>query len=94
MKVFPVSYSVLPVWGKSQKESTPSFKELLEDFISQVNSQQLEARNVEKALSMGKVENIEQAMFVIEKADLSLRLLVELRNKAIESYQEIMRMQV
>jgi flagellar hook-basal body complex protein FliE len=33
-------------------------------------------------------------MYRIEKAELSLRLLVELRNKALESYQEIMRMQV
>ncbi len=94
MKILPVSYSVLPVYGKSQKESNSSFEELLKDFISQVNSQQLEARDIEKELSTGKVENIEQAMFVIERADLSLRLLVELRNKAIESYQEIMRMQV
>ncbi|WP_457678162.1 flagellar hook-basal body complex protein FliE [Thermovibrio sp.] len=71
-----------------------SFKELFEDFLSEVNSQQLNAREVELQLSQGKIKNLQEALFVIEKADLSLRFLVELRNRALESYQEIMRMQV
>jgi len=94
MKVSSVSYALLPSYEKLEKKDNFSFEKLLENFISQVNYQQLKAREVEGELSKGKVENVEQAMFVIEKADLSLRLLVELRNKAIESYQEIMRMQV
>ncbi len=94
MRVSSVSFSLLPTYGESQKRDSFSFEELFENFISQVNSQQLKAREVEGELSKGRVKNIEQAMFVIEKADLSLRLLVELRNKAVESYQEIMRMQV
>jgi len=80
--------------GVQKKNNGSSFSRILEDFLKEVNSQQLSAREVEKALSEGKVKNIEEAMFTIEKADLSLRLLTEIRNKALESYQEIMRMQV
>ena len=76
------------------KTEVVSFSRVLEDFLKEVNSQQLSAREVERALSEGKVKNVEEAMYTIEKADLSLRLLTELRNKALESYQEIMRMQV
>ena len=78
--------------GKEKRET--SFTELFEGFLKEVNQQQLSARNVERALSEGRVKNIEEALYAIEGADLSLRLLTEIRNKALESYQEIMRMQV
>ncbi len=84
--------SLLPSDGKSKNES--SFTEIFENFLAEVNRQQLSARQVERALSEGKVKNVEEAVYTIEKADLSLRLLTEIRNKALESYQEIMRMQV
>ena len=76
------------------KTEEVSFSRVLEDFLKEVNSQQLSAREVESSLSEGKVENIERAIYTIEQASLSLRLLTEMRNKALESYQEIMRMQV
>lgn len=40
------------------------------------------------------MENIQDAVMAIEKADVSLKLLTEIRNKAIEAYKEVMRMQV
>lgn len=84
----------VPFFSERKENKKGGFGELLENFLKEVNSQQLAARNVERALSEGKVKNIEEALYVIEKADLSLRLVTELRNKALESYQEIMRMQV
>ncbi len=77
-----------------RKEGKVSFSQVLEDFLKEVNREQLSAREVERALSEGRVKNIEEAIYTIERADLSLRLLTEIRNKALESYQEIMRMQV
>lgn len=84
--------SLLPSDGKVKKEN--SFTEIFEGFLAEVNRQQLSARQVERALSEGKVKNVEEVVYTIEKADLSLRLLTEIRNKALESYQEVMRMQV
>ena len=87
-------FSLPGVQEKNEKKEGSAFVELFENFLKEVNNQQLSAREVEKALSEGRVKNVEEALYVIEKADLSLRLLTEIRNKALESYQEIMRMQV
>jgi flagellar hook-basal body complex protein FliE len=45
-------------------------------------------------LATGKSNNIHETMIAAEKADLSLRLMVQVRNKIIEAYQEVMKMQV
>ncbi|MEJ5173275.1 MAG: flagellar hook-basal body complex protein FliE [Hydrogenothermaceae bacterium] len=78
---------------KSQKK-VEGFSSILENFIKDVNEDLLKVKEVEKQIALGKVENLQEAMYLIEKADISFRLLTEIRNKALESYQEIMRMQV
>lgn len=78
----------------SQEPSSRSFAEILKDAIGEVNRLQKEARQAIEDLAVGKEENIEKVVFTLQKADVALRLLVEVRNKAIEAYQEIMRMQV
>jgi len=95
MKVgFEVNAPAVLSLGEKREDRDKGFVEVFEDFLKDVNNDQLEARAVEKELASGKVENLQQAIYTIEKADISLRLLVEIRNKAVESYQEIMRMQV
>ncbi|ACN99397.1 flagellar hook-basal body complex protein FliE [Sulfurihydrogenibium azorense Az-Fu1] len=71
-----------------------SFADILKNFIQDVNNDLLTAKQVGQDLAVGKVENIQEAMYLIEKADISFKLLTEIRNKALEAYQEIMRMQV
>ncbi|SMO56468.1 flagellar hook-basal body complex protein FliE [Balnearium lithotrophicum] len=94
MKIFLDSNIPNQVLGQKYKNQKSGFEEVLEGFLKEVNQNQISARNVENLLSQGKIKNFEEAMFIIEKADISLRLLTEIRNKALESYQEIMRMQV
>ncbi|ADY73867.1 Flagellar hook-basal body complex protein fliE [Desulfurobacterium thermolithotrophum DSM 11699] len=89
----PLTKSILDIKEKHNQKAN-GFKDLLENFIKDVNSDLKESRKAEENLISGNVQNIEEIMYKIEKADLSLRLLVEIRNKALESYQEIMRMQV
>ena len=79
---------------EKKEESKISFLDLLQNFIKDVNNDLINAKNIEQDLSLGKIQNIQDAMYQIEKADISFRLLTEIRNKALESYQEIMRMQV
>lgn len=80
--------------NKKIDTSAKDFAKLIENFIASVNSDLLQARHAQKQLIEGKVENMVELMATIEKADISLRLLTEVRNKALEAYQEIMRMQV
>ncbi len=66
----------------------------LKELVSEVNSYQEEAEeNVSKFLSGGNVE-VHDVMIALEKADLSMEFLVQLRNKLLEAYQEIMRTQL
>ncbi|MRI83760.1 MAG: flagellar hook-basal body complex protein FliE [Nitratiruptor sp.] len=77
-----------------QKDQGGSFQELVLDLLAETNQELHEAARAQEALVAGEVENMVELMVSIEKADISLRMVTELRNKAIEAYQEIMRMQV
>lgn len=77
-----------------EKSSGKSFADVLKESIKEVNKLQLEADEALKALATGKEEDIQKVMVTLQKADVSLKLLMEVRNKALEAYQEIMRMQV
>ena len=70
------------------------FSTMLDTMVAQVNRQQLSADQAMQRLSDGGARNLHEAMIAMEKADISLRFLVQVRNKAMDAYQEIMRMQV
>jgi flagellar hook-basal body complex protein FliE len=71
-----------------------SFAELLQQATSQVNQAQQEAEKAARDFALGEAQSIHNTIIEIERADLSLRLLTQVRNKVVEAYQEIMRMQI
>ncbi|WP_029521031.1 flagellar hook-basal body complex protein FliE [Persephonella sp. IF05-L8] len=79
---------------KIEKKPVKDFGEVLQEFVADVNSDLKNAKKAEQLIAEGKVDNLENLMYQISKSDISLRLITEIRNKALESYQEIMRMQV
>lgn len=62
--------------------------------LHQLNAVALSADEQVQALALGEVDNLHQVMINLEKAKLTFSLAVQLRNKALEGYQDIMRMQV
>lgn len=78
----------------SQGEGVKSFADTLKDAVQNVNQAQKEADVKMQELATGKNHNIHEVMLTTEKADISLRLMTQVRNKIIEAYQEIMKMQV
>ncbi len=70
------------------------FRESLLQAIRQVNEFQLQADEMAQALAAGQAAEMHQVMLAAEKANLSLQFTLQVRNKIIEAYQEIMRMQV
>ena len=71
-----------------------AFANLLDHLVSDVNSQQqMSARTVD-ALQSGKNVSLHQAVISMEEANLSFQLMVQVRNKLLDAYQEIMRMQI
>ncbi|WP_369018097.1 flagellar hook-basal body complex protein FliE [Thermatribacter velox] len=79
---------------KKSDKSEKSFSELVGGFLEGVNALQKEADQAIQDVVLGKEENLHQAMIALEKANLALELTVQVRNKVVEAYQEIMRMQV
>jgi len=70
-----------------------SFSRLLDQGIEKLNSKMLEADRLSSELAAGKDLDIPEVMLSITKADISFRMFVQLRNKALSAYEEIMRLQ-
>lgn len=71
-----------------------SFADTLKKAVNTVDSLQKDADIKMQELATGKSQNIHETMIAAEKADIALKLMVQVRNKIIDAYQEIMRMQV
>lgn len=71
-----------------------SFKDVLRDAITETNALQKESDAKVQELATGKTTNIPEVMTAVEKADIALRLMTQVRNKIIEAYQDVMKMQV
>lgn len=82
--------------GREKKTTeTPlvEFKKILSQSIGEVNQQLLQADEDTREMMEGK-KDVHQAMISLEQANISMRLLVQVRNKIISAYEEIMRMQM
>jgi flagellar hook-basal body complex protein FliE len=76
---------------KVDKKYGPGFKDFVKSAIKRVNESHLEANEQIEKLARGKT-GIHETMISLQKADVSMRLFLQIRNKAIEAYREIMRM--
>ena len=74
--------------------NTKSFQELLNNSLNELNDEQIEGYNAMQGIATGKVTNLQEAVQRIEEAELSLKLALEVKNKALNSYKEITRMQI
>src|SRR4051812_35697299 len=71
-----------------------SFDGFLGNIVSEVSSKQAAAGDAVQSVTAGGNVPLHQAMIAVQEASLSFQLMVEVRNKLLESYQELMRMQV
>ena len=71
-----------------------SFADMLGQMVQEVNGKQAAAGQAVTGVLAGENVPLHQAMIAIEEASVSFQLMVEVRNKLVESYQELMRMQI
>ncbi len=71
-----------------------SFASALAQSIEKVNSLQKEADQAIENLASGDSQNVHGTMLAVSKADLAFRMTMQVRNKIVDAYQEVMRMQV
>lgn len=78
----------------TQREIATPFGTVLKGMIGDINSLQNQADQAIAKVQLGNTGSIHEAMIALEKADISFRTMMQVRNKILEAYQEIMRMQV
>jgi flagellar hook-basal body complex protein FliE len=79
--------------SKQQKKGV-SFEDVLKKAVDEVNSYQKNAEKLSADYAAGKTDNINDVIIAAEKADISLRLTIDVRNKIVDAFKEIMRMQI
>jgi len=83
--------------GSNQRtpfEAQKSFANTLKDALDKVNNYQVQSDALTNKLVQGEDVELHEVMIAAQKASITLNATVEIRNKAIEAYQEIMRMTV
>ena len=77
-----------------EQQSGETFTDVLKNALNDVNNSQLEGYEAMESIATGKVENLQAAVQKIQEAELSLKLALEVKNKALSAYKEVMRMQI
>lgn len=84
-----------PASGPASEPGAPgAFGRLLDQTLGQVVEPQLRADQAVRDVALGRSDNLHGALLSVAQADLAFRLVLEIRNRLTEAYQEIMRMQV
>ena len=83
-----------PAGGVKPKHDGPSFADALKQELNEVNRLQQEARVAIEDLQAGRRNDIEGVMLATQKADTAFRMLVSVRNKVHQAYDEIKQMRV
>lgn len=89
--VGPATGQILPQTGVGAGRP---FSEFLGEMVRDVNAKQAEAGRTVDGLLSGQNVPLHQAVIAVEEANVSFQLMVEVRNKLLDSYQELMRMQI
>lgn len=80
--------------GVRLAEPTASFGTMLEGLVSTVSEKQAQSAELTKQVLLGENDQLHQSVIAMQEASVAFTLMVEVRNKLVESYQELMRMQV
>jgi len=83
-----------PAAAGGKQNAVTGFGKLMEDMIGKVSDLQNAADKSITSLATGEGKGLHEVMLAVEKASVSFQMMTQVRNKAVEAYQEIMRMPV
>jgi flagellar hook-basal body complex protein FliE len=72
----------------------PSFKETLTSFLKDVNGLQNKADESIQKMASGEINDVHQVMESVEEANVAFNMMMEIRNKVMDAYQEVMRIRL
>ena len=79
---------------KNTTNNGGDFSKVLEKSLSEVNNLQKDSQKAMSDMATGEVKDLHQAAIAIDKAELSMKMMLEIRNKALNAYKEISRTQI
>ena len=95
LQMTPVKMSAESHLGETMPEpEVKSFGQYLVDALKETNSLQQKSDAMNAALAAGEVDDISQVVIAGQKAEIALQLTMQVRNRALSAYQELIRMQV
>ncbi|GAA0331787.1 hypothetical protein GCM10008967_23000 [Bacillus carboniphilus] len=94
-----ISNSSLPNLNLQKTSTSPadvqkSFSSWLKDSVQEVNNAQLHSDQMTEKLVRGEQVQLHEVMIAASKASVTLQATIEVRNKVVEAYKEVMRMQL
>jgi flagellar hook-basal body complex protein FliE len=93
MEIRPINLTISPERERA-KAGSPGFLDELSKFIHWVNQEQQKAEAIKDAVMKGADIPLHKMVVEFEKAGIALNLLIQVRNKLVEAFQELNRMQV
>ena len=95
LQMTPVKMSAESHLGETMPEpEVKSFGQYLVDALKETNTLQQKSAAMNAALAAGEVDDISQVVIAGQKAEIALQLTMQVRNRVLSAYQELMRMQV
>ena len=89
----PLPVNLVPPGGASAVAGE-GFGKVLDSLVSIVDGKQANAQAVTRQVLLGDSSQLHQSVIAMQEASVAFSMMVEVRNKLVESYQELMRMQV
>ena len=90
----PVKLPGIGLPSESTTVQPGGFGKMFEQIISSVDAKESQAQAITRDVLLGKNDQVHQSMIAMQEAGVAFQLMVEVRNKVVESYQELMRMPV
>ncbi len=91
--ISPISLANVSTTPKSDT-STGDFLSVLQASLNDVNEAQIKGDKALQSIATGQVKDLHQAAIAIDKAEISMKLMLEVRNKALTAYKDILRTQL
>ncbi len=80
--------------GGAQDANAPAFKDFLKQQIADVNALQQDAKQAVEDLAAGRRNDLESVILATEKADVAFKMLLQVRNKVMDAYEEVKQIRV
>ena len=99
MESTPILSSSIPLTlsrtnGAEVSKAAGTFSDVLASTLEKVSDADIKGNQSIMQLQTGEANSIHEVMIAVEEADMAIRMLVQMRNKALEAYNEIMRLQI